>query len=50
MTLMNTKAKPNNDLEQPHLTTYQVFFYCIVHASSIECPTKRVGKSIKESG
>ena len=25
-----------------HLTTYQVFFYCIVHAPPIESPKKRV--------
>ena len=45
VTLPSTPAKPHNDLEA-HLSTYQIFFYCIVHASPIETPKKRVSVAL----
>ena len=39
---LNIQAKPHNDDAEVPLTTYQVFFYCTVHAPPIESPKKRV--------
>ena len=39
---MTARTLKQTNWNTMHLTTYQVFFYCTVHASSIESPKKRV--------